>query len=145
MVYRTLPLTKQLVAYQLQLIANIGQTIGSPSFICLEIGGVGGAQVSFTIQASGRHAPLHPSSPPMKRAGKDEWIFTEEISKYRRLSVRECALIQTFDKSDEFVGNLQSQYLQIGNAVPPLLSRQIAKAINSNLQRIKVIAVPICI
>ena len=26
------------------LIANIGQTIGSPSFICLEIGGVGGTK-----------------------------------------------------------------------------------------------------
>jgi DNA (cytosine-5)-methyltransferase 1 len=97
-------------------------------------------EVSFTIQASGRHAPLHPSSPPMKKIGKDEWVFVDDISKYRRLSVQECALIQTFDQTDQFIGSLQSQYLQIGNAVPPRLSQQIAEAINNTLKSLKVTA-----
>jgi len=83
-------------------------------------------EVSFTIQASGRHTPLHPSSPPMKRICKDVWRFEGDLSKVRRLSVRECALIQSFEKDDEFLGNMESQYLQIGNAVPPLLAYNIA-------------------
>ena len=37
-------------------------------------------QVSYTIQASGRHIPIHPSCPPMKRVGKDKFIFTGKIS-----------------------------------------------------------------
>lgn len=37
----------------------------------------------------------------------------------RRLSVEECALIQTFPKDMKFVGSRSSQYTQIGDAVPP--------------------------
>jgi DNA (cytosine-5)-methyltransferase 1 len=85
-------------------------------------------EVSFTIQASGRHVPLHPDSPVMKKVDKDVWVFRGNIKKYRRLSVRECARIQTFPGSYTFVGSLQSQYMQVGNSVPPLLSWKIASA-----------------
>ncbi|MFF4825790.1 DNA (cytosine-5-)-methyltransferase [Streptomyces sp. NPDC001312] len=47
----------------------------------------------------------------------------------RAISVREGARIQTFPDSYEFVGSLSSQCRQIGNAVPPLLARQLASAI----------------
>jgi DNA (cytosine-5)-methyltransferase 1 len=87
-------------------------------------------RVSFTIQASGRHAPLHPSSPAMKRISVDRWIFTGKIQNYRRLSIKECALIQTFEDTDKFMGSLGSQYVQVGNAVPPLLAQRIAEAFN---------------
>jgi len=88
-------------------------------------------EVSFTIQASGRHTPLHPSCPPMKKVGEDKWVFTDNVKKYRRLSVREIATIQTFPKSFVFCGSLSSQYKQIGNAVPPLLAKCIAGSLGT--------------
>jgi len=83
---------------------------------------------SFTIQAGARHAPLHPSSPPMRKVGRDEWVFESEEG-VRRLSVRECARIQTFPDDFEFRGKVADKYKQIGNAVPPMLARQIAVAV----------------
>jgi DNA (cytosine-5)-methyltransferase 1 len=85
-------------------------------------------QVSFTIQASGRHAPLHPSGDPMIKLGQDEWILPE-TSKHRRLSYIECALIQTFPPDYIWKGLLGSIHKQIGNAVPCTLSREISKPI----------------
>lgn len=57
-------------------------------------------------------------------------------NKKRRLSVRECAIIQTFPDNFVFYGSLNSMYKQIGNAVPPDLGFHIAnkikKTINAN-------------
>lgn len=55
------------------------------------------------------------------------------INKQRRLSVRECALIQTFPDDFIFAGSLNSMYRQIGNAVPPLLAKIIGKNIIKTL------------
>jgi DNA (cytosine-5)-methyltransferase 1 len=49
-------------------------------------------------------------------------------NKKRRISVRECAIIQTFPDDFIFTGSLGSMYKQIGNAVPVLLAENIAKA-----------------
>lgn len=51
----------------------------------------------------------------------------------RRLSVRECARIQTFPDDFEFVGNGvcgSDAYKLVGNAVPPLLAYHIAKRLD---------------
>tara|TARA_B110000438_G_scaffold276377_1_gene298103 strand:+ start:10 stop:1068 length:1059 start_codon:yes stop_codon:yes gene_type:complete len=51
------------------------------------------------------------------------------FSENRVPTARESARIQTFPDDFEFYGSKTSQYTQIGNAVPPMLSHQIAKKI----------------
>ena len=47
----------------------------------------------------------------------------------RPLTIREYARIQTFDDDYEFIGSINSQYKQIGNAVPVELARQMGNSI----------------
>jgi len=54
-------------------------------------------------------------------------------NKERRMSVRECAIIQTFPDDFIFYGSLGNMYKQIGNAVPVLLARKIAEVIKKEL------------
>ena len=51
----------------------------------------------------------------------------------RRMSVRECAIIQTFPDDFVFVGSLGSMYKQIGNAVPVRLAEHIADYVKDRL------------
>lgn len=60
------------------------------------------------------------------------------INKKRRLSVRECAIIQTFPDDFIFSGNsLGMLYKQIGNAVPVKFAYEIAKCIKEELDKDK--------
>lgn len=97
-------------------------------------------QPSFTINATAEFTPLHPSSPKMKYFGHENWNFqNDKIDQYRRLSVRECARIQTFP--DNFIfeyDDIKNAYRMIGNAVPPRLGNEIAKSILYAMQRIEV-------
>jgi DNA (cytosine-5)-methyltransferase 1 len=54
-------------------------------------------------------------------------------NKERRMSVRECAIIQTFPDDFVFYGSLGNMYKQIGNAVPVLLGKKIAEVIKETL------------
>lgn len=94
---------------------------------------------SFTIQASGRQAPIHPGGLPMEKVDKNKWIFPDGEENNRRLSVKEIARIQTFpdwynfsDGKNEGMsknGRLDKIYKQIGNAVPVQLARIISQPI----------------
>ena len=55
------------------------------------------------------------------------------VNKKRRLSVRECAILQSFPDDYIFTGSLNSQYRQVGNAVPVLLANKIAMCIKEML------------
>ena len=92
-------------------------------------------EVSYTIQAGGRHAPLHPQAPKMKLIGEDKREFIKgKENKYRRLSVRECARIQTFP--DDFILKydfIADGYKMMGNAVPVNLAFAVANKIHSDL------------
>ncbi|PZO36238.1 MAG: DNA (cytosine-5-)-methyltransferase [Pseudanabaena frigida] len=91
---------------------------------------------SFTIQAGGRHAPIHPQANKMIFVEKDKRIFDPNSPKpYRRLSVRECARIQTFP--DEFIfkySNINDGYKMVGNAVPVNFAEAIARKIILDIQ-----------
>ena len=86
---------------------------------------------SFTIQAGGRHAPLHPNAPKMEKIETNKMIFkVNHEYLYRRLSVRECARIQTFP--DDFIfkyKNILDVYKMVGNAVPVKLAEIIGLSI----------------
>ncbi len=86
---------------------------------------------SFTIQAGGRHAPIHPQANKMIFVEKDKRIFDPNSPKpYRRLSVRECARIQTFP--DDFIFKyeyINHGYKMVGNAVPVNFAKILAQKI----------------
>ena len=52
----------------------------------------------------------------------------------RPLTIREYARIQTFNDDYEFIGSINSQYKQIGNAVPVELAKHIGKSLISLLE-----------
>jgi len=61
---------------------------------------------------------------------KSMWIHPV---KHRALSIREAARLQTFPDSFVFCGTKDSQYQQVGNAVPPMLAKAIAEHLCSCL------------
>jgi DNA (cytosine-5)-methyltransferase 1 len=58
-------------------------------------------------------------------------IHPDEV---RCLSVGECAAVQSFPPSTRFAGSPRSQYQQIGNAVPPLVGRELGHHLSRFLE-----------
>lgn len=84
---------------------------------------------SYTIVASAKNLPLHPQAPKMSMLARKKHAFVEgKEHLYRRLSIRECARIQTFP--DDFIfhySNLEHAYKMVGNAVPVKLAFHVGK------------------
>lgn len=102
---------------------------------------------------NGGGRPLDPHGPAhtiLASSGgyKTHWVDTEGVApKYhahlmaggspydgvvpgaRRLSVQECALLQTFPLDMIFCGRKSSQYTQVGDAVPPKLAEVIGTSV----------------
>lgn len=91
------------------------------------------SEPSFTIQATGRHAPIHMDHGKMTKVDTDKFAFSEDL-RVRRLTVRECAEIQTFPSDYPLVfSNVVEGYKMIGNAVPVNLAKAVAESIAAAL------------
>lgn len=96
---------------------------------------------SFTIPATGRQVPLHPQAPKMIKIGQDKYEFVDDQTArfngdnlYRRMTIRECARIQTFpDNYELFFDTIDNGYKILGNAVPVKLAEHIAKSVKNVL------------
>ena len=93
----------------------------------------GWGEVSYTIQAQAKNEPLHPQAPKMDFVSESERKFKKGYEYlYRRLSVRECARIQSFPDGFRFIySDIRDGYKMVGNAVPPRLAYFLALSIKS--------------
>lgn len=76
-----------------------------------------------------------PSWTVIAHIGMDGYMYIHPTEN-RTLSVREAARIQSFPDDFEFVGNQQDTYVQVGNAVPPLLGKAIGQSVLDYLEKV---------
>lgn len=88
-------------------------------------------QPSYTLRATRCLVDIIPNDyePP-----EDDDIPSITDVRIYRFDEDDASTIQSFPRDYEFMGNLTSQRSQIGNAVPPKVSREIAKSIKKQMR-----------
>lgn len=75
-----------------------------------------------------------PARTLMAHLGKDSYSHIHyDSAQARPISVREAARLQSFPDGFVFCGTMNPAFRQIGNAVPPLLAKQIALSLKAQL------------
>lgn len=78
-----------------------------------------------------RHQPARTL---MAHLGKDSYSHIHyDSDQARTISVREAARLQSFPDGFQFCGTMNPAFRQIGNAVPPLMARALARVIRTAL------------
>lgn len=76
-----------------------------------------------------------PARTLMAHLGKDSYSHIHyDSNQARTISIREAARLQSFPDGFRFCGTMNPAFRQIGNAVPPLMSKAIASSLASTLE-----------
>jgi len=126
------------------VIKNHQKTAHAPTTLeKIKIVPIGGklSQIKQTFGSTYRRLDPTKPSPTVTRSGYRDFIHPYED---RMLTVRELACLQTFPLNWEFIGTrldsysskrivTMTQFGQVGNAVPPVLSQAIGLAIKTQI------------
>lgn len=80
-------------------------------------------------ESSGGNSNYYKGDRPARTLTCEPHQIIKNRKRFRRLTVRECARLQSFPDEFIFFGSLSNQYMMVGNAVPPRLAYQLGRCL----------------